>query len=121
MHNINTPNYWQVVKVTTPEQQVLYKVFATWTGGYLTGDSWKLNSGIKEVKKVDKVLEIKGYSGSLYKVYYGDQSYRTTMYTQSVLESFMKKSDLVGAKIEVIPFKDVLKELYEHVIETNSL
>lgn len=121
MHDIYAPNYWQVVRITTPEQQVLYKVFATWTGGYTTGDSWKLNSGIKEVRKTNGMLEIKGHSGSLYKVHYSDHVYKTTMYSQSILESFMKKSELVGAKIEVIPFKDVFKELYEYVIETNSL
>lgn len=117
---METPNYWQVLKVTTAEQEVIYKIFGTWCGGYLDGDSWRLNSGIKEVQKVDEFLQIKGYSGTEYKVLYSDYVYRTTMYTQSVLESFIKKADLIGVKIEVIPFKDVVKELIEHAIDTNS-
>ena len=42
----NTPDNWVVVKVG----EGIYKVLAGWSGGYLTSDSWKLNSGISEVK-----------------------------------------------------------------------
>jgi hypothetical protein len=105
------PNYWQVVKITTPEKNLLYKVFATWIGGYTTGDSWKMNSGIVKVTKVDDMIEFHGYSGSVYKCINVEHLYRTTMYTHSVLESLMKKADVVGAKIEVLPFNTNFEEL----------
>jgi hypothetical protein len=43
------------------------KVFATWAGGYLTGDSWRLNSGIEETKETADYVEFIGASGSSYK------------------------------------------------------
>lgn len=100
-----TPNYWQVVRITSTEGKVLYKVFAIWVGGYVEGDSWKLNSGIEEVVYKDDCVLFTGYSGSIYKCLNKDHVYRTTAYTYSVLESMIKKADLIGAKIEVVPYQ----------------
>ena len=105
------PNYWQVVKITSPEGKVFYKVYATWTGGYTFGDSWKMNSGITKVTQVDNMLEFHGYSGSIYKCINAEHLYRTTAYTHGVLESMIKKAELVGAKIEVLPFETNFEEL----------
>ena len=102
--NEYTPDYWKVVRITSTEGEVLYKVFATWCGGYLSGDSWKLNSGIKKVTIIDNHIIFEGYSGSKYKVVNNERSYRTTMYSQSVLESMMKKIELLGGRIEELPF-----------------
>ena len=98
------PNYWKVVKITSTEGKVLYKVFATWVGGYVEGDSWKMNSGIIEVKSEGNYLLFKGYSGSVYNVVNKEESYRTSMFTQSVLDSIIKRADLIGAKVEELPF-----------------
>lgn len=99
------PDYWKVLKITSTEGEVLYKVFASWVGGYEYGDSWKMNSGITEVKSEGEYLLFKGYSGSVYNVVNKDRSYRTTMYTQSVLDSIIKRADLVNAKVEELPFE----------------
>ena len=107
------PNYWQVVKITSPEGKVFYKVYATWTGGWTTSDSWKMNSGITRVTKVDDMIEFHGYSGSVYKCINVEHLYRTTAYTHGVLESMMKKAELVGAKIEVLPFNTNFEELID--------
>lgn len=105
------PNYWQVVKITSTEGKILYKVFATWVGGYVEGDSWKMNSGIETVKVNEKTIEFSGYSGSVYECLLDEGSYRTSMYTQSVLDSMIKKADLIGAKIEVLPFETNFEKL----------
>lgn len=105
------PNYWQVVKITSPEQVVLYKVYATWTGGWTVGDSWKMNSGIVKVTEVDDMIEFHGYSGSVYRCLNKEHVYRTTAYTYGVLESMIKKAEVVNAKIEVLPFETNFKEL----------
>jgi hypothetical protein len=105
------PDYWKVLKITSTDGTVLYKVFASWVGGYEYGDSWKMNSGITEVKSEGDYLLFKGYSGSVYNVVNKDQSYRTTMYTQSVLSSMSKRAVLVGAKIEELPFETKWEEL----------
>lgn len=56
------PDRWVVLKVGDD----LYKVFATWSGGYLSGDSWKLNSGIRRVGQDDHYYYFFGFSGSCY-------------------------------------------------------
>ena len=60
------PHNWIVVKL--PEDKG-YKVVGGWSGGYLDGDSWRVNSGItKIIDKEDHYL-IHGASGSVYKCY----------------------------------------------------
>lgn len=58
-----TPERWVVLKLPNN----YYKVFGTWSGGYLTGDSWKLNSGIEKVDQDDDYYYFIGFSGSCYK------------------------------------------------------
>lgn len=111
--NEYTPNYWKVLKITSTEGKVLYKVFATWVGGYTYGDTWKMNSGIEKVVVNEDHIIFEGYSGSQYDVLNKEESYRTTMFTQSVLESIMKKADLIGAKVEEMPFDTDWKTLCE--------
>lgn len=103
--NEYTPDYWKVVKITSTDGKVLHKVFATWVGGYTDGDSWRMNSGIEKVTEDGDHLLFEGYSGSVYRVLNKDHVYRATMYTYSVLSSMMKRADLVGAKIEEVPFE----------------
>ena len=60
------PDRWVVLKLPAG-----YKVLGGWTGGYLDGSSWRLNSGITRVEeKVDwrdeKYLVFHGHSGSEY-------------------------------------------------------
>ena len=57
-----TPDKWVIIK--TPE---IHKVFASWAGGYLDGDRWKLNSGIEKVEEDENHYYFFGYSGSCYK------------------------------------------------------
>lgn len=56
------PDRWVVLQMGDD----LYKVFATWSGGYLNGDSWKLNSGISRVKQDNHYYYFFGFSGSCY-------------------------------------------------------
>jgi hypothetical protein len=76
-----TPDRWLIIDC---EGNGLYKVFATWHGGYLDGDSWRLNSGIDGDVEVDgDYLLFKGYSGSVYKCH--KDSYGTTAYGASIV------------------------------------
>ena len=68
------PDKWCLVRI----DDELTKVMATWSGGYLDGDRWKLNSGIKEVKSTEDSFLITGYSGLIYecrKSAYGINTY----------------------------------------------
>ena len=109
------PDYWQVIKITSTEGRVLYKVFATWCGGYLDGDSWRMNSGITAVEEDGDYLIFHGTSGSKYNVVNSDRAYRTTMYSQSVLDSMIQRCHLIGASMELLPFDTDFKEIdYEN-------
>ena len=95
-----TPDRWLVVKIVTPKEQ-LYKVFATWSGGYGGSDSWKMNSGITRATLVDGSWEFEGYSGSVYTCH--KNSYGTNGYGGSVLQSFIDKMHTQDATMEVMP------------------
>lgn len=95
-----TPDRWLVVKITTPKEH-LYKVFATWSGGYGGGDSWKMNSGITRASLVNDHWEFDGYSGSVYSCHTG--GYGTNGYGGNVLQTFIDRAPAQGATIEVMP------------------
>jgi hypothetical protein len=94
------PDRWLVVKIVTPKQQ-LYKVFATWSGGYTGSDSWQMNSGITQATLVDDTWEFKGYSGSVYTCH--KNAYGTNGYGGRVLQGFIDKMPDQGATMEVMP------------------
>lgn len=63
-----TPDRWIVLEVNNGKE-VINKVFAGWYGGYLDGDSWKLNSGNVKEEEFEDRWEFTGYSGSVYICY----------------------------------------------------
>jgi len=94
-----TPDRWVIVKITTPKEH-LYKVFASWYGGYGGSDSWKMNSGITRATLVKDHWEFDGSSGSVYschKDYYG-----TNGYGGSVLSNMIGQAQDQGIEIEVL-------------------
>jgi len=78
MVSIYTPDRWVLVK--TPK---CYRVFGTWSGGYLAGHSWRFNSGITKIVEHSNFYEFLGYSGSIYRC--GKDSYGYDPYGWSVL------------------------------------
>ena len=55
------PDRWVVLKLPMG-----YKVLGGWTGGYLYGSSWRLNSGVTRVELDGELIIFYGYSGSQY-------------------------------------------------------
>lgn len=98
--NEYTPEKWVVVKIEGGEFPLTYKVFACWYGGYLNGDSWKMNSGITKVTKEDNYYLFEGYSGSVYKCH--EKAYGTNMYGHVVLDNIIKKSKDAGVSVEIM-------------------
>ena len=85
--NMYSPDKWILLEITTPDNQVIHKVFATWFGGYTQGEEWKLSSGlIKGATKVDNTLILPQESGSTYRC----TRYGTSAWTEGVLKSFLK-------------------------------
>jgi len=69
--NMHIPDNWVILKLKD-----CYKVLCGTSGGYLDGDSWKLNSGITKIEEDDKAYYIHGFSGSVYKCYKGSETLR---------------------------------------------
>ncbi len=96
-----TPDKWVVVKIEGGKFPLTYKVFANWHGGYLDGDSWKLNSGITKVTKEDNFYLFEGYSGSVYKCH--ENCYGSNMYGHGVINNIINKSKEAGVSVEILP------------------
>ena len=92
--------------------KVHYRVFAAWVGGYLDGDSWKLNSGVTQLKETKTHFLFEGSSGSVYKC--SKKSYGSTGYGFGVLNNLITKSLEQGTIIEVLPEEtDFTQIVYE--------
>lgn len=79
------PEGWVVFKIRD-----VYKVFGSWGGGYLDGDSWRINSGIESIEEEVDALVFKGYSGSEYFCLKGSYG-RISGYNLSVLNNFIER------------------------------
>jgi hypothetical protein len=84
-----TPDRWVILKITDGTD-VRYKVFGTWGGSYLYGQSWQMNSGIKSVAEKDDYFYFTGHSGSVYRCY--KDSYGYFSYGMSVLSNIIENS-----------------------------
>jgi hypothetical protein len=96
---METPDKWVVVKIENAGS-ILYKVFASWYGGYLGSDSWKINSGIVSVDEDENCFKFYGHSGSCYRCY--KNTYGTSMYSQGVLNDMIELAKKQNAFIEVL-------------------
>jgi len=97
-----TPDKWLIVTISGYDPH--YRVFATWSGGYLDGDSWKMNSGITSVTEDDYYYYFKGSSGSVYNC--RKTSYGSNGYGLSVINNFIKQSEKDGVFIIEIMGED---------------
>ena len=97
------PDRWAIVELKFNEdEQAVRRVMASWYGGYLGSDSWRLSSGITEIVDKDTHYEIHNESGSIYRCAKGCQG--MSSYTSGVFEKF--KRDLEGrGSITVIDYE----------------
>ena len=100
MNITETPDKWIILKINN-NGEIYYKVFATWVGGYLGNDSWRINSGIAEVSQDKDYYYFTGFSGSVYQCYkkaYGI----TTVFNWGILDKIIKLGE---GKITALPDK----------------
>jgi hypothetical protein len=93
------PDRWTVLHIHAPGQTI-YKVFASWSGGFAGSDSWKLNSGIVRATLVEDRWEFDGSSGSVYSCH--KDSYGTNGYGGHVLNGLLEKAKKQGIEIDVL-------------------
>jgi len=60
------PDRWEIIKLEDGDK-IHYRVLGSWSGGYTTGNSWRLSSGLEEIKEDGDFYLMKNYSGSVYK------------------------------------------------------
>jgi hypothetical protein len=84
------PDKWVMLKFTN-KGKVIYKVLASWYGGYAKGDSWKLNSGCTGIEEDGQLYRFSGSSGSVYQVH--KATYGMSAYTMGIHASFQKQID----------------------------
>lgn len=97
------PDGWVVVKVVN-SKETFYRVFGSWRGGYLGGDSWRMNSGIVDcyTEKDSNYYYFTGYSGSTY-LCHKDSYGQLSAYNNSVLDSYIRQASEKNFTIEVMP------------------
>ena len=96
------PDSWVIIKVTGIEEKPFYKVLAGWSGGYLDGDSWRMNSGIDKVEQDENYYSFIGASGSVYKCH--KEGERLGMLTSSIYTQLKAKH---GDQLELVPVEDI--------------
>ena len=64
---IYEPDNWVIVEIEQDNGQPFHKVLGGWSGGYLDGNTWRMNSGIDRVVTDEDHYDIHGYSGSVYR------------------------------------------------------
>jgi len=102
-----TPDRWSIVEMKSPKETV-YKILASWYGGYAGSDSWQLSSGIVSVTETDDAYDFLNYSGSIYRCY--KKIYGMSGYTASVYLGFEK---LNGDEGSIRSLKE--DEIIEHI------
>jgi hypothetical protein len=90
------PDNWVVIFMNGDAPH--YRILAGWSGGYITSDSWRMNSGIVGVSKSDHVYHFQGYSGSTY-------SCHADLYGLRNNNSFVmdKLKNIHGEKVTIMP------------------
>lgn len=110
------PDGWKLVKIIN-NGEVLYKVFATWSGGYTQCDSWRMNSGIVRYDLDGDLVHMHGFSESIYTLRLSDED-RINLYGRMVLESMMNEANaMTSISTEVITLEKFLGEFNDHVSE----
>jgi len=103
------PDKYVIVRITDIKTgEVHHRVLGSWFGGYLSGDSYRLNSGIEKYERTgDGRIRFYGGSGSLYEV--DEKIYGMSIHAQSWLAGIAEhnKDDVT---VEVITLEEFEEE-----------
>lgn len=98
---MNTPDNWVILKINQPDE-TWYKILAGWSGGYLDGDSWRMNSGITTVTEEGDFYLFAGESGSVYKCHKESETLR--MNNAHIYQQLVEKHPDVVSRIDYTEF-----------------
>jgi hypothetical protein len=89
------PDNWVVIFFNGDDPH--YRVLMGWSGGYTTGDSWQMNSGITRVEETERSYDFYGSSGSCYSC--GKNSYGLRMNNAG---TWNQLQDKYGDKVKML-------------------
>jgi hypothetical protein len=89
------PDKWIIVQIKGEDPH--YRILGSWSGGYLDGDSWRMNSGITRVETDGDCLQFYGSSGSCYEVH--KEMWGTNMVGQGTYDQYKAK---LGDKFNIV-------------------
>ena len=94
------PDKWVVIQISTDDETRYpsYKVFGSWHGGYLDGDSWRMNSGIKSVSVDGDLILFEGFSGSTYHCH--KDTYGMSSFASGVMANLIEKASVEVAILD---------------------
>lgn len=101
-----TPDGWAFLKIQVEGCDPIVKVFGSWFGGYLSGDSWRVNSGCTKIEEDENEYIVSGYSGSQYIL--NKQNNYITSYNKGVLEDMIQELQSYGHKAEIISAQEAI-------------
>ena len=90
------PDNWVIIKMKGDDPH--YRVLAGTSGGYLDGDSWRMNSGITKVEEDEAFYYFYGASGSRYRCC--KESYMLRMNNAGIWDQLQQ---IHGDKVEMMP------------------
>lgn len=104
------PDAYQFIRITPKESdQSIIKLFSAWVGGYSGTDSWRLNSGVKDIEICPNHVRVYGYSGSCYCIH--KVQVHMSVYGSNVLSGIVEQASTIGATIEYITLEQAYKEI----------
>ena len=109
---VYSPDGWSIFHINSNGDHT-YKIFGSWSGGYLDGDSWRLSSGTDDLSfgfdDEKKLIVAPQASGSTYLV--SPFGYRRhNAYATGVIQNLIKSFGDVPATVEVTVVKLKLDE-----------
>lgn len=85
----------------------IVKVFASWHGGYLEADSWRMNSGTQRIEYDEGHYYFHGFSGSVYEL--RKDSGKLSSYASLIYDKVIAQENVVEISLE-----DAIKFLEEN-------
>lgn len=104
------PDKWVVVKIGGSDPH--YRVLGGWSGGYVNGDSWRMNSGITKVDSDDNYWYFYGDSGSVYKCRIS--SYGFNLMSAQIYERY---KEMYGDDFEALDDQEWTTEDWDWIIK----
>jgi hypothetical protein len=108
------PDKWSIIKIKHSDEEIYYKVYGNWSGGYLDGDSWRLSSGLEKITDDGDFHLMHNYSGSIYRCHKKMEGMNG--FGAGVFSGLTEQAKKVNVEFTVISLEDYLKETGEEKV-----